>query len=118
LPGGKSYSYPSVGLTAIVSEMTTLPSWISYGKLRISRAGSGNAGGAYRDRYYYGVARGGALTTPATRELPTYKPERTTAFEVGAEWRFFKNRFGFDVTWYTTNTRNQLITLATPAASL
>lgn len=113
-----SYFYPSVGLTGIISEMITLPEWITYGKLRASMAYSGNGGGAYRDRNYYGVARGGSITTPATRSLPTYKPEITRAFEVGADWRFFNHRVGFDITYYTTDTKNQLITLATPAASL
>lgn len=113
-----SYFYPSVGLTGIISEMTTLPSWVSYGKLRVSMAYSGSGGGAYRDRNYYSVARGGGISTPSTRSLATYKPEITKAFEVGAEWRFFNNRFGFDVTYYTTDTENQLLTISTPAASL
>jgi len=113
-----SYFYPSIGLTGIISEMTTLPSWINYGKLRVSMAYSGSGGSAYRDRNYFTVGRGGSVGTPTTRSLPTYKPEITKAFEVGAEWRFFDNRFGFDVTYYNTDTKNQLITLAMPAASL
>ncbi len=114
----QSYFYPSVGLTGIISEMTTLPSWVSYGKVRVSLAYSGSGGSAYRDRNYYSVANGGGISTPSTRSLPTYKPEITKAFEVGAEWRFFKNRFGFDFTYYTTDTKNQLLTISTPAASL
>lgn len=113
-----SYFYPSIGLTGIISEMTTLPSWINYGKVRVSMAYSGSGGVAYRDRNYFTVGRGGMVGTPPIRSLPTYKPEITRAFEVGAEWRFFDNRFGFDVTYYTTDTENQLITLAMPAASL
>lgn len=114
----QSYFYPSIGLTGIISEMTTLPEWVTYGKVRASLAYSGSGGSAYRDRNYYSVARGGAIGTPSTRSLPDYKPEITSSFEVGAEWRFFDGRFGFDFTYYTTDTKNQLITIATPAASL
>ena len=113
-----SYFYPSVGLSGIISDMLTMPDWISYGKLRVSYAQSGSGGGAYRDRYYYSVASGGGITAPATKSLPTYKPELTSSFEIGAEWWFFKRRLGFDFTYYNTDTKNQLITITTPPPSL
>lgn len=113
-----SYFYPSVGLSGILSDMFKMPYWVSYGKLRVSYAQSGSGGGAYRDRYYYGVAAGGGITLPATKSLPTYKPELTSSFEIGAEWWFFKKRVGFDFTYYTSDTRNQLITITTPPPSL
>lgn len=119
LPKGNwSYFYPSIGLSGIVTEMMSLPSWILYGKVRASLAYSGSGGSAYRDRNYYNISRGGFVGTPSTRSLPTYKPELTSAFEIGAEWRFFNGRFGFDFTYYTTDTKNQLMTISTPAASL
>ncbi len=114
----QSYFYPSFGLTGIISDMVALPSWVTYGKIRGSLAYSGSGGTEYRDRNYFTVGRGGFINTPATKSLPTYKPELTSAFEVGAEWRFFNGRFGIDFTYYTTDTKNQLITIATPAASL
>lgn len=116
--GNQSYFYPSVGVTGILTEMLSLPSWILYGKVRTSLAYSGSGGSAYRDRNYYSVANGGFIGTPSTRSLPTYKPELTSAFEVGTEWRLFDGRLGFDFTYYTTDTKNQLITISTPAASL
>ena len=114
----QSYFYPSVGVTGIVSEMLSLPSWVLYGKVRTSLAYSGSGGSAYRDRNYYSVANGGFIGTPSTRSLPTYKPELTSAFEIGTEWRLFDGRVGVDFTYYTTDTKNQLITISTPAASL
>lgn len=117
-PGNQSYFYPSVGLSGILTDMLSFPSWVTYGKVRLSLAYSGSGGSAYRDRNYYAVARGGLVSTPSTRSLPTYKPELTSAFEIGAEWRFFNSRFGFDFTYYNTDTKNQLITISTPAASL
>jgi TonB-linked SusC/RagA family outer membrane protein len=114
----QSYFYPSVGLTGVVTEMLSLPSWVTFGKLRASLAYSGSGGSAYRDRNYYSVGRGGLISTPTVRSLPTYKPEMTSAFEIGADWRFFAARLGIDFTYYYTDTKNQLITIATPAASL
>lgn len=113
-----SYFYPSIGLSGIMSEIVTMPDWISYGKLRVSYARSGSGGGAYRDRNYYSVASGGGIRTPSTKSLPTYKPELTSSFEIGAEWWFLKRRLGFDFTYYNTDTRNQLITITTPPSSL
>lgn len=113
-----SYFYPSIGLSGIISDMLKMPSWIDYGKLRLSYAVSGNGGGAYRDRNYFGVASGGGITSPSNKSLPTYKPELNYAYEIGAEWWFLDRRLGFDVTFYTTDTKNQLITITTPPSSL
>ena len=113
-----SYFYPSVGLSGIISDIAKMPDWISYGKLRVSYAQSGSGGGAYRDRYYYNVASGGGITAPSTKALPNYKPELTSSFEIGAEWWFLNRRLGFDFTYYNTDTKNQLITITTPPASL
>lgn len=119
LPKGNwSYFYPSVGLSGIISQMTTLPDWVSYGKVRVSYAQVGNGGGAYRDRNYFGVAAGGGITTPSTKAIPDYKPELTKSWEFGAEWWFLKRRLGFDVTYYTTDTKNQLMLVTTPPESL
>ena len=37
-----SYFYPSVGVTALISEMTTMPEWINFGKVRATYAQVGN----------------------------------------------------------------------------
>jgi outer membrane receptor protein involved in Fe transport len=114
----QSYSYPSVGLSAILSEMLTLPAWVTYGKARVTYAKSGYGGQEYLDRNYYTVNPGGAIITPTIQSLGDYKPEITTSFEAGLEWQFFSNRFGFNVTYYDTKTKNQLLLIGTPSASL
>jgi TonB-linked SusC/RagA family outer membrane protein len=45
LPSPHSYFFPSVGLTAIISDMTTMPDWISFGKIRASYAQTGRGVG-------------------------------------------------------------------------
>jgi TonB-linked SusC/RagA family outer membrane protein len=114
----QSYFYPSVGLTGIISDMVTMPSWISYGKARVTLANAGYGGQAYLDRNYFSVLPGGVISTPTVRSLGNYKPELTRSFEAGLDWRFFGSRLGFDVTYYQTQTKNQLLAIATPFASL
>ncbi len=50
LPSPYSYFYPSVGLSAIVSEMMKLPSWVSLGKVRASVTKVGNDADPYLTR--------------------------------------------------------------------
>jgi TonB-linked SusC/RagA family outer membrane protein len=114
----QSYFYPSVGLTAIITDMLDMPSWISYGKLRTTYAKAGFGGQQYLTDNYFSVGAGGAINTPSVRSLGNYQPEITTSFEAGLDWRFFTNRIGLDVTYYKSETRNQLIALAVPNATL
>lgn len=115
--GEESVFYPSVGLTAIVSDMVKLPSWVSYGKLRVSSANAGNGGNAYFGKEYYTLGVGGLISTPTIQSFDQYKPELTTSFEAGLDWRFFDNRVGFDLTYYRTSTKNQLLLIGAPSAS-
>ncbi len=114
----QSYFYPSVGLTAIVTDMVDLPTWISYGKARLTLANAGYGGQQYLTDNYFSVGAGGTINTPGTRSLGNYKPELTTSFEAGLDWRFFTNRLGIDATFYRSETKNQLISLAVPNATL
>ena len=114
----QSYFYPSIGLSGIVSEMLHLPSWVSYGKFRISLANAGYGGQEYLDRNYYSVGSGGAVITPSIQSIGTYKPEITNSFEVGLDWQFFDSRLGFNFTYYNTKTKNQLLLIGPPPGTL
>lgn len=115
--GEQSVFYPSIGLTAVVSDMVKLPSWISYGKARVSSANAGNGGNAYFGREYYTLGIGGIISTPTIQSFDNYKPELTKSFEAGLDWRFFNNRLGLDLTYYKTRTENQLLLIGAPSAS-
>jgi len=114
----QSYFYPSVGLSAIVSEMLAMPSWVSYGKVRVTFANSGFGGTEYLDQNYFAVGSGGAVLTPSIQSLGTYKPELTHSFETGLDWQFFNSRLGFNLTYYDTKTTNQLLLIGPPPATL
>jgi len=114
----QSYFYPSAGLSAILSDMISMPSWVTYGKARITYASSGFGGTEYLDRNYFSVGSGGAILTPSIQSLGNYKPELTHSFETGLDWRLFNNRFGFNATYYNTRTKDQLLLIGTPSATL
>ncbi|MEO8582668.1 MAG: SusC/RagA family TonB-linked outer membrane protein [Flavitalea sp.] len=113
----KSYFYPSIGLAGIISEMVKLPSWISYGKARITFANSGYGGLEYLDQNYYQVGIGGSIIAPTVRSFSEYKPELTSSFEAGLEWQFFNDRVGFEATYYDTKSKNQLLLINVPEPS-
>lgn len=105
----KSFFYPSVGMSAVISQMTKLPSWISYMKVRGSWASVGSAISPNITspwRYQYNPASG--TYTTVTYKFPTnFRPERTNSWEAGLTTRFFNNDLTLDVTIYQSNTRNQ-----------
>jgi TonB-linked SusC/RagA family outer membrane protein len=114
----QSYFYPSFGLSAILSDMIKMPSWVTYGKARVSFASSGFGGTEYLDRNYFSVGSGGAILTPSIQSLGNYRPEITHSFETGLDWRLFHNRFGFNLTYYNTRTKDQLLLIGIPGATL
>jgi len=120
LPSPYSYFYPSVGLSAILSDMTTMPSWISYSKLRGSLSRVGNDPDPYMLFQTYRFVAGGFggyIASNSLKMISDLKPELTKSLEFGTEWRFFNNRLGLDVTYYKTNTINQLVRVSTPSGS-
>ena len=120
LPAPHSYFYPSLGLTAVLSDMVELPSFISFAKLRGSYTRVGNDAAPYLLTQTYSFSQGGVggfINRDATQAFGELKPELTTSLEFGFYGRFFDNRMGFDVTFYKTNSVNQLLSLPLPPAS-
>ena len=105
----ESFFYPSVGMSAIISQMVQLPEFISYMKVRGSWASVGSAISpniASRWRYEYNPASQSYSTV--TYKFPeTFYPERTNSWEAGLTARFFDNALTLDVTFYQSNTRKQ-----------
>ena len=120
LPAPHSYFYPSLGLTAVLSDMVELPSFISFAKLRGSYTRVGNDAAPYLLTQTYSFSQGGVggfINRDATQAFDELKPELTTSLEFGFDGRFFDNRMGLDVTFYKTNSINQLLSLPLAPAS-
>lgn len=110
-----SYFYSSVALSAILSDMIKLPSAISYAKLRGSFAQVGNDTDPFTFTQSYNPSTpfGNFQIYGETDRLANLnlKPEISTAYELGAEVRFLKNRIGLDFTYYNSTTRNQILNI-------
>lgn len=119
---GKGYLYYAGGLNLILSEMTRLPSFISFGKLRVSYAKVGNDVNAYSTfppNYYVNFDNSQPTTYNGSAPYPgTFlQPEDNRSFEAGLEFRFFDSKLGIDATYYQNNNYNQYLEVAAPNGS-
>ena len=114
----ESFFYPSVGLSGIISEMTKLPSFISYVKVRGSYTEVGSP--VSRSGMTPGTITtpivGGSLKSTDIYPFTDYKAERTKSYEFGLTARFWK-KLSFDFTWYKSNTYNQTFIGELPESS-
>lgn len=109
--------YPSVGLSAVISSMTDLSkAGISFLKLRASYSEVGNAPMRYITSESYTI-NDGILNTQGFYPANKLKPELTKAFEAGLNIKFLANRLNLDVTYYNSNTYNQIFTLDAAAST-
>ncbi|MFK8303324.1 SusC/RagA family TonB-linked outer membrane protein [Capnocytophaga stomatis] len=114
-----SFFYPSVGLSGVITEMTKLPDFVDYLKVRgsytevgspISKTGltpgtithSLNSSGLIANRVY---------------PYPEFKAERTRSLEFGLNGKFFNNSLSLDLTLYKSNTFNQFFEQELSASS-
>ena len=108
-----SYFYPSATLSAVVSDMITMPKAISFLKLRGAYAEVGNDTDPYAlsNVYNTAVAWGSIQAKAESNRLSNsdLKPERTASFETGIDVRFLDGRIGLDFTYFDNRTRNQII---------
>jgi outer membrane receptor protein involved in Fe transport len=118
-----NFFYPSATVSFVFSELSALKnnSILSFGKVRLGVARSGNDTDPYVNDYYYtyisnfgGLAMYSIPTTLNNREL---LPETTESFEVGTELMFLNNRIGLDFTYYNEATYDQIIPVAISGAS-
>jgi TonB-linked SusC/RagA family outer membrane protein len=120
LPPPHSYPYWSIGLSGVISDLIQLPSAISFLKLSGSAAQVGNGGQAQILNNTYSFEQGagnGYLSRGATYPIPNLKPEIVQNIEASLETKFFQNRFGFQATYYKSNSKNQLLTVPLPVGT-
>jgi TonB-linked SusC/RagA family outer membrane protein len=118
--GNNSYFFSSAGINTILSDIITMPSFITFAKLRASLAQTGNDADPYNLIQTYTSAVGGNGVTigrDARKPITNLKPEITTSQEAGMDLRFLNNRLGLEFTWFKSNSKNQLLPVSLPAAS-
>lgn len=110
-----SFAYPSVGASFIFSELFSnrLKEKLSFGKVRFSYAMVGNDTTPYRTAQSFtigGQFNGSPFISPnSVMNNERLKPEITVSYETGLEMKFFRDRLGFDVTYYDSMTHNQIV---------
>jgi TonB-linked SusC/RagA family outer membrane protein len=120
LPSPYTFQYPSVGVSAVLSDLMTLPKALSYLKASINYAEVGNGGqfGLLNSVYSYSQGAGnGFLQRGSTLPIPGLKPEIVRNVEGSIEARFMNNRIGFMATYYKSNSFNQLLQVSLPVAT-
>ncbi len=112
---------PSVNAAFVFNDFLKMPS-LSFGKLRAGYAvTSGEPTTPYGTSIYYGVgnAINGIATGNFSSNLPNLflKPFTKTELEVGLELKFFGNRLGLDLAYYTQQTHNEILPAQYSAAT-
>ena len=117
------YVYPSVTVSFLFSELLKKKApWLSFGKIRLGFAQVGNDTDPYQLYNTYSPYTNIDSTTPGyrlpdTMQNPDLKPERTNSWEAGLEMNLFNNRLGFDITYYQTNTKDEILPLSVSGAT-
>ena len=120
-PAGNFIDSKSGGLSFVFSDLikTAVP-FISYGKIRGSIGQSLNTLGIYQLNSTYTIGgqqwSGNILTTvPNNLVDPGLQGATNLEKELGIEMRFFKNRFGFNVTYWDRTNKNFPVNVSVPA---
>lgn len=118
-----SYFYPSGNLSLALSELEAIKSlgWINYLKIRSGYALVGNDTDAYNLKNYFTAetpfGSDPRYSLPVFQANDNLKPEKTYSWEVGVEGKFFNNRFGFDVSYFNKDTKNQIVPIQVSAST-
>lgn len=111
--GNNSYFYPSVSMSAVMSDILKLPEVITYWSIRGGYAEVGSDTEPYRleNSYSYSDPYGSSsgVVLPSTLANTELKPERMRSVEIGTDFRMFNNRVGLDLTYYNTLNTNQIV---------
>lgn len=119
-----TYFYPSVSGSFVFSELLKINKDIlSFGKIRASVAQVGSDTGPFRlglnyamlDKPYLNYSQAYIFNS----EIPNknLKPARTNSAEFGVDLRFLNNRITLDATYYTQNSKDQILSLNTSLTS-
>ena len=106
------YLYGGGSLSFMASKLINAP-WLDFWKIRGSVAQVGSTIDAYSiyPTYTVGTKTHGltSMYEPSTLKNQNIKPTISTSFEVGTEFKMFKNRLYGDINLYRKDTKNDII---------
>jgi iron complex outermembrane receptor protein len=119
-PQNNTYYYPAVNGSFVFTDAfkSSMPTFLSYGKLRLSYTENGNPAPRYQSNVAYQqtslqTVNGSVpqLSIPGAYGNNTLQPERKREYEAGLELRFLNDRISADASYYTNKIRNQILGL-------
>lgn len=127
-----TFFYPSASAAWQFSQLMDNDGFLSFGKLRAAYGTVGVQPGPYSTVTYY--AQGGyfeswgpalsaanygagGYTESGTLGNPELKPERKTEIELGADLRFLNDRFSLGFTYFTNETTDAILRVATASST-
>lgn len=117
-PENNSILYPSVGASFVFSDaLAALPRWLSFGKVRLSWAQVGDASSVRPANTQLTYTLGPTHLTKPMAYFSSYsnlpnsalRPYRSEEVEFGFDVRFFENRVGLDLTYYSQATKDDIL---------
>ena len=131
-PQNRSILYPSLTGSFVFSEAfkSSLPAWLSFGKLRAAFAevGSDTDVPPYSNNLFYsintaqfpnpaGTGQPVAGVNATSVPNPNLRPMRVTEREIGLEAKLFQNKVGVEVSYYNKLSADQILQAQTSDAS-
>jgi TonB-linked SusC/RagA family outer membrane protein len=117
----RSYFYPSVSLSTMLSQYVRMPHAVDYLKLYASWAEVSSDLDPYSiySTYQKGVTYGStpSVVYPDGIVNANIEPEKSTSYEMGLSTALLKNKLSLDLVYYRINDENQIINLNLPEAS-
>jgi len=119
-----SFFYPSVSTSVVVSDLITMPNWLSFIKVRnswsrVSDARFGSSPYSHIAAYERGIKWNGvpSLYYGSSNLNPEINPETSDTWETGMDLRFLKNRLGLDIAYYQVRDYNNITNVPVSLAS-
>lgn len=126
-PELNSILYPSVSTSFVLSDVVTLPSAITFAKVRAAWAQVGTGASPYQTQLNYGLVGQGhnagfgqaALGRINNGSVPNslLQPATVTEMEIGFDARFLNNRIGIDYAYYDRTTTEDIVSASISGTS-
>jgi len=124
----RSFIYPSIGIGfAFTEAMNNKPDFLEFGRVRVSYAEVGQAGGIYStstvyvpgsvSRFSFPYQGINAYTLSSSLKSTNLEPENTKQWETGFNLIFLNNRINFDYTYFNSISEGQIFSVPVSSAT-